>query len=125
MDSGILKSIVVILFFFAGLFASFLLGVMLTKTNTMTDKPEILGDLDFSTRFYCEKKQYKGSDLANKSYSLQHKCELINNPKVKFMVSINCKKERDGFLCLSNVTPFKEEYNSLTNWSNVYILLKH
>lgn len=109
MESGILKTILFILGVFAALFASFMLGVVLTNTNAETKKPEILGKLEFSTRFYCQPMKAEVSRLRDRVYPMQQECELINNPRVRFIVGVNCQRERGGLLCMGNVRPFEEK----------------
>lgn len=109
MESGILKTILFILGIFIALFASFMLGVILTNTNAETKNPEILGELEFSTRFYCQPMKTEGSRLRGRVYPIQQECELINNPRVRFIVGANCQRKRDGLLCVGDIKPFEEK----------------
>jgi hypothetical protein len=86
-----------------------MLGVVLTNTNAETKKPEILGELEFSTRFYCQKMETEGTRLRDRAYPMQQECELINNPRVRFVIGVNCQRERSGLLCNGNIRPIEEK----------------
>lgn len=105
MESGILKTIIIILSFFMILFIAFMSGILFTKTSKETSKQEILGELNFSAKFYCEQEERED----NKKVSLiKQECELINNPSVKFIIENNCQQKRNGVLCVGNIRPLED-----------------
>lgn len=111
MDSGILKTLILITSSLVALFVAFLMGNIIAKVNKETRNPDILGKLDFTTSLVCEQSNLREQQqrLRDRAFVNQMDCHLVNNLKVEFNISFSCQRENLGVLCKAKIEPEEEK----------------